>query len=172
MKRINTLSDLLLEELADLLNAENQLSQALPHMLEASQSLTLKLVIEAQLEVTKEHVNRLEDIFNNIGQNPQKVFCKAMKELIQESEDVLNKTDNGQARDIAIISMLQRVNQYEISGYGIANEHAIEIGDTKTVDVLNKSVNEMRSIHLHLSEIAQSMINAQAIDPGSNRVAF
>jgi ferritin-like metal-binding protein YciE len=167
MKRINSLNDLLMEELADLLNAENQLSEALPKMVEASQSLTLKLVLQAQLEVTKEHAYRLQDILSNLGQKTQGVTCKVMKGLIQESEDVIHKTENGQARDIAIISMMQRVEKYEISGYGTAMEHAVDLGQRRVVEVLDKTINEERAMNLHLSELAQGIINLQATDPNS-----
>jgi ferritin-like metal-binding protein YciE len=162
MKRINSLSDLLLEELADLLSAENQLIEALPKMAEACQSLTLRLVLEAHVEVTKSHADRLKDIFSNILQNPQRLICKAIKKLIVESEDIISKAEKSQDREAAIIRLAQRVEQYEITWYQTACEHAIELHHTKIVELLNKTLNEERSMNLHLNELAQGMINAEA----------
>jgi len=164
MKRINSLSDLLIEELADLLNSENQLIEALPKMSKASESTDLRLVLNNHLEMTKKQANRLQEIFSNIGQNPYGATCMAMKDLVRESEDVANNADIGQTRDVAIISMMQRVEQYEIWVYKAACEHAADLGHTKIVESLNDTINEERTMNLHLSEIAQGLINAQATD--------
>jgi len=165
MKRINSLNDLLMEELADLWDAEDQLAQAFPKMIELSQSLALKLVLENHLEVTKGHADRLEDIFNNARQRPQKAICKIMKNIIRESEDLAITADKGPGRDAAIISIAQRIERYEIDGYSTAREHAIDLGQAEMVEILDATLNEEREMHLNLSELAQYMINVQAIDP-------
>jgi len=165
MKRINSLSDLLMEELADLLNAENQLAEALPKMVEASQSSALKTVLKDYLEVTRKHANRLQDIFSNIGQNPQGVTSKAMKGLIEESEEVVNQTEKCPARDAAIVSVVKLVERYEIVGYQMACEHAADLAHTRIVELLNESLDEERTMNLSLNELAQGMINIQTIDP-------
>src|ERR1039457_6293645 len=128
MKKIISLSGLLMEELADLLNVENQLVEVLPKMAHASQSLALKLALEAQLEITKGQASRLKDIYSNTGQNLQEVMCKTVKGFIQEGEYMVNKKEKGLSCDAAIVSLVQRVKQYEISGNQTACAHAIELG--------------------------------------------
>lgn len=169
MKRTNPLSDLLMEELAELLNVENQLAETLPKMMVASHSLTLKFVLEVQLEVTKGHVDRLQDIFSNTRKNPQRVNCRIIKNFIRKGEFVVNKAEKSPTRDAAIISLVQQVEQYEITEYQKACEHAIVLGHSKIVQILDGSLNEERSMNLHLNELVQGMINAQAIDPSGSR---
>jgi ferritin-like metal-binding protein YciE len=166
MKRINSLSDLLMEELADLLNAENQLIEALPKMAEAGESSELKGFLEDHLEVTKEHAHRLQDIFSNIGQNPQRIACKAIKKFIEAGKDIVNTTGKSSNRDAAIIRVAQQIEHYEINGYVTAREHAEDLGHTRMVELLDKTLDEERAMNLHLSELAQSMINVQAMVPG------
>jgi ferritin-like metal-binding protein YciE len=166
MKRINSLNDLLMEELADLLNAESQLVEALPKMADAGHSSVLKSVLEDCLAVTKEHVKRLEDIFNTIGQEPQKLTCKAMKGLLTESEDIVNKTKKGPDLDADIISLAQRVQEYEIARYKAVREHAADLGHSRIVKSFTKSLNEHRAMNFHFNEMAQGMINVQASGGG------
>jgi ferritin-like metal-binding protein YciE len=167
MKRTNALSDLLIEELADLLSAENQLVEALPKIAQASQSSALKSALEDYLEVTRVHVSRLKDIFSNIGQSSQGSTCKTMKELIKESEDLVNKTEKFQSTDAALIWVAQRVEQYEIAEYKKAREHAADLGHTMIVELLTKTLNEQRAMNFHLNELAQGIINIESIDPKS-----
>ncbi len=165
MNRINSLSDLLMEELVDLINAENQLIEALPKMSEISQAPSLKTVLEDHLEMTKKHAGRLQDIFNKIGQQPQVRICEAIKELVVESQDIANRSEKGSARDADIINVAQRVAQYEIFSYQTAREHAADLGHTRMVELLTDTLNEERAMNLHLNELAQNRINVQATSP-------
>jgi len=165
MNRINTLSDLLMEELAELFNIEYQLVQALPKMAQACQSSALKTVLEGHGGVTKIQAGRLQDIFSNIGQNPQAVICRAMKDFIGEGEYVMKELEKSTIRDTAIISVMQAVEKYEITGYRRACEHAADLGHTRIVELLSETLIEERAMNLHLNELAQLMINDQAIDP-------
>jgi ferritin-like metal-binding protein YciE len=133
-------------------------------MKEASESSALKIVIEDHWNATKTQVKRLQEIFSNIGQNPQKAPCKVIKVFIDESQDVIQRKQKGPARDAAITSVAQRMEQYEISGYQTACEHAADLGHTGMVEVLNQTLNEERAMNLHLNELVQYMINAQAIN--------
>jgi ferritin-like metal-binding protein YciE len=155
-----------MEELADLLNAESQLIEALPKMADSSRLQALKTALEDCLKITREHVTRLQDIFSNIGQNPQRLTCKAMKGLIRK--EAVNKTEKGPAGDTAIIDVAQRVQQYEISRYKTVREHAADLGHTRIVELFTKTLNEKRAMNFHFNELAQGMINAQAIDPESS----
>src|SRR4051812_34329894 len=99
MKRITSLNDLLIEELAELLNAEDRLAGALPKMKQSSQSQALKAIFDNHLESTKKQAARLRDIFNNIGQNPHGRDCKAIKGYIQEVEQAVNNSQKGSGLD-------------------------------------------------------------------------
>ncbi|MDE2028199.1 MAG: DUF892 family protein [Candidatus Omnitrophica bacterium] len=163
MKKIGSLSELLMEELADLLDAENQLKQAMPQMIQASQSQTLRSLLENHHQDTQEQAQRLEDIFGNINQRPKGVECKTVKGLLAEVRQTISLA-SPQARDSAIINVAQRIEHYEITGYSIAREHADDLGHTRIVELLDKTLDEERSMHLHLSELAQGLINSQALD--------
>jgi len=165
MKRINSLNDLLMEELSDLLNAESQLVEALPQMAQVVGSPGLKAALEEYQEISKEHVRRLDEIFDNIGQNPQRVVCRVIKELITGCDVAVNKTEKSPDRDTSIISAAQRMEEYEISKYKTAREHAVDLGHTKIVEVFAKTLNEQRAMNLHFNELAQGMINAQVMEP-------
>ncbi len=165
MKKINSLNDILIEELSDLLNAESQLAEALPKMAQASASSASKAALEEHLNITREHVNRLKDIFSNIGQKPRGVIGETMKGFIAQIKDALNKTEMHFGPDAAIISVAQRVERYEIAGYKTAREHAVDLGQTRIVELLNKNLDEERSMNLRLNELAQGMINSQTMGP-------
>jgi len=164
MKRINSLSDLLMEELSDLLSAEDQLVKALPKMVQVSQSSALRAVLGDHLEVAKDQADRLQDTFSNIGQEPSNRTCKSVQRFIADSEDLVNTTQEGPARDAALVGVMQRVINHEINGYQTACEHAIDLGHTMIVELLNRTLDEERTINLRLNELAQYMINVQVID--------
>jgi len=165
MRRINSLSDLLMEELADLLNAENQSLEFLPKLADASQLPALRRVLEDHLVLSKEHIRRLENIFNNIAQRPQGVICETVRKIISESDEVIHQREKGISRDAAIVSIVSRVELYEIDEYQTACEHAVILGHTQIVEILNKTLDEERIMNSYLNELAQFMINVQAIDP-------
>jgi len=158
-----------MEELADLLNGENQLVEALPKMVEASQSLTLKFVLRAHLEVAIGHAERLQDIISNIGQVSQRLKNKTMKGLIEESEEVINHTVKCQDRDSTIINVVKLVECYEIVVYQTACEHAADLGHTRIVELLNRTLKEEREMSLHLNELALGMDNARDINAQGHR---
>jgi ferritin-like metal-binding protein YciE len=167
MKKISSLNDLLMEELADLLSAERQFVDVLPKLTQASSSSALKLIFEDHLEVAREHAHRLQDIFNNITQRHEGNTCKVMKSLVEQSERVIERNAKGAARDMSMIDMVQRIEHYEIGGYVIAREHASDLGHSRIVELLEESLNEEREMNAYLNELAQCLINIQAIDPKS-----
>jgi Mn-containing catalase len=167
MKRNNPSSDLLMEELANLLNAETQLLEILPKMAQASESSALKAALENCLEITGEHISRIQDILNNIRQDPSKLICKAMQGFIEGIEDIVYDPQEYPARDTAIIRVAQRVQQYEIAEYKKARLYASDLGHTGIVELFTKTLNEKRAMNFHLNELAQYMINIQATEPKS-----
>ncbi len=160
--KIKSLDKWFLEELADLYSAEQQLVKALPKMAEAAESNELKSAIEEHLEQTKGHVNRLEKVFETLSEKPGKTICKAMKGLIEEGDDVVRKTEKGAARDAAIIGAAQRVEHYEISGYGTAQSHASLLGHSDVREILNETLEEEKNADILLNKIAEKSINAKA----------
>src|SRR4051812_37236368 len=112
MNKIKTLDELFLEELKDLYSAENQLIKALPKMAKATSSDELKSAIENHLEQTRNHASRLEEAFKELGHKPEQQTCKAMKGLIEEGEEMVQKAEKSAARDAGIIAAAQRVEHY------------------------------------------------------------
>jgi ferritin-like metal-binding protein YciE len=127
-----SLSDLLTEELASLLNAESQLADALPGFMEASHSPALKRTLESHLKMTQEQIGRLEDIFSRIGQNPRRRDNRSVQTLMQEGRGVIRQ-DDGMTRDTAIIGVGQRFKRCELEGYAIACQHATHLGHARMV---------------------------------------
>src|SRR5262245_36892763 len=117
--KIKSLKDVLLHELGDLYSAETQLVKALPHLAEATTSMELKAALTQHLEQTNIHVKRLQEVFSNLGQVPTKVTCEGMKGIIKECVEAVRSTEEkSAARDAAIIGVAQRIEHYEIAGYG------------------------------------------------------
>jgi ferritin-like metal-binding protein YciE len=166
--KIETLNDLFLEELGDLFNAENQLVKALPKMAKATDSEDLRSVIEQHMQQTRNHVNRLEEIFKDLGEKPAQVVCKAMKGLIAEGEDIVHKSDRSPARDAAIIGAAQRVEHYEIAGYGTARSHAYLLGHKRAEEMLSETLQEEKQADENLNELAENNINRQAKSGGED----
>ena len=162
-KKIRSLNDVFLEELGDLYNAENQLIKAIPKMAEATNSTELKSALETHLEQTRNHVNRLEEIFRHLSVKPNGVTCKAMKGLIEESEEVIKKSEQCAARDAAIIGAAQRVEHYEIAGYGTAQSHASLLGYKRVEELLYETLEEEKGANSLLTDLAEGVINSQAM---------
>jgi ferritin-like metal-binding protein YciE len=156
------LDELFLEELKDLYSAENQLIKALPKMAKATTSNELKEAIEEHLEQTKNHANRLEEAFKELGHKPEQQTCKAMKGLIEEGEEVVQKAEKCAARDAGIIGAAQRVEHYEIAAYGTAQSHASILGYNRIGELLQETLGEEKEANSKLGEIAQDSVNTDA----------
>jgi ferritin-like metal-binding protein YciE len=162
MNKIKSLEELFMEELKDLYSAENQLIRALPKMAEATTSNQLKTAIKNHLEQTRNHASRLEEAFKELGHKPQQVTCKAMKGLIEEGEEVVQKAEKCAARDAGIIGAAQRVEHYEIAAYGTAQSHASELGYNRIGQLLQETLAEEKEANTKLNEIAEDSVNAEA----------
>jgi ferritin-like metal-binding protein YciE len=163
MKRIIPLNDLLMEEISDLLSGENQLVEVLPKMAQAGHSSSLKFALEDHLDLSKGHSDRLQEIFASMRHQQQQRLCKDMQALIKCIENLLDTTEKNLVRDIAMINAAQKVEQFSVGRYKIAREHAIDLGYLRISESLGKSLNEERAINLRLNELAQGLINAQAL---------
>jgi ferritin-like metal-binding protein YciE len=132
-------------------------------MARAATSEELKDAFEDHLEQTRGHVDRLERIFTAIGAKSGGVKCKAMEGLLKEGDEMVNITDPGTVRDAGLIAAAQRVEHYEMAGYGSARTFAQLLGRTEAADLLGRTLNEEKETDEHLTEIAESMVNQRAM---------
>ncbi|MDQ3023451.1 MAG: ferritin-like domain-containing protein [bacterium] len=166
-----TLRDLLVHELNDLYSAETQLLEALPKMAEAATSPRLVKAFEDHLIVTKAQVKRLEETFKEIDEKIDKeAVCAGMKGLITEGQKLLSQTQAKQAEpatlDAALIAAAQRVEHYEIAGYGCARTYARTLGFGKAADLLQQTLDEEGATDHALTNLAVSEINVQSNEGG------
>ena len=160
--KLNSLRDLLVEELRDLYNAETQLVDALPKMAGAATSHELKSAFEHHLEETREHVSRLENIFQQIAEESSGETCEAMKGLIKEGEILLKAEGDPDVRDAGLIGAAQRVEHYEMAGYGTARSLARRLGENQVAEALQQTLNEEAEANKKLTSIAESRVNVSA----------
>jgi ferritin-like metal-binding protein YciE len=160
--KLDSLRDLLMEELRDLYSAETQLLDALPKMAKAASSNQLKSAFSHHLEETREHVSRLERIFQQIGEKPSGETCEAMKGLIKEGETLVKAEGEPDVRDAGLIGAAQRVEHYEIAGYGTARSLAGRLGESQVAETLQQTLNEEAEADKKLTAIAESQVNIAA----------
>jgi ferritin-like metal-binding protein YciE len=161
--KLNSLRDLLLEELRDLYNAEQQLVDALPKMADAAKAPDLKSAFNHHLEQTKQHVSRLERVFARIGEKASGETCEAMKGLIKEGEQIIKAEGNADVCDAGLISAAQRVEHYEMAGYGTARTLARRVGENEIASALQQTLDEEGEADKKLTSIAESQVNVGAV---------
>ena len=159
--KINSLQDLYLDELRDLYDAENQLIKALPKMAEEATSEELREGFEEHLEQTRNHAQRIEQIFERLGEKPRGKKCKGMEGVIKEGSEVLSEDMDEDTKDAAIIGAAQRVEHYEIAGYGTARTHADLLGLDEDARLLEETLEEEKETDQKLTSLAEN-INVQA----------
>jgi ferritin-like metal-binding protein YciE len=157
MPRLTHLSDLLVSELQDLYSAENQLVNALPKMAAAASHVELQAGFTEHLEQTREHVARLERAIELLGASPQGRTCQAMQGLIAEGEELLAEDANPAVRDAALIAAAQRVEHYEIAGYGTARTFAELLSQDEVAEILQETLDEEGETDRRLSELAMTI---------------
>jgi ferritin-like metal-binding protein YciE len=159
---INSMQDLLVQQLEDLYDAEKQLVVALPKMAKAASSKELKSAFESHLEETKHHVTRLEQAFNKFGKKPKAQTCAAMQGLVKEGSEMMSQWGSDDVRDAGLIACAQRVEHYEIAGYGCARTFAQQLGNFEAARLLEETLNEEKHADEKLNSIAESKVNLQA----------
>ncbi|HEX4426533.1 MAG TPA: ferritin-like domain-containing protein [Terriglobales bacterium] len=157
---VQGLRELYIDELKDLYSAENQLVKALPKMAKAATSGDLRAGFEEHLEQTKGHVQRLESIFQQLEESPKGKKCKGMEGLIEEGAEAIGEYE-GDLLDAALIGAAQRVEHYEIAGYGTVRAMAEELGESEQVSLLNETLEEEKATDEKLTELSGD-VNAQA----------
>jgi ferritin-like metal-binding protein YciE len=158
----NGLATLLTEELKDLYSAEKQILKALPKIVRATTTDTLRAALEDHLEETEGHVERLEEIFEYLDMKPGRKKCKGMEGLLEEGDEHFTEQEEGALRDAAIIAAAQRVEHYEIAAYGTALAYARELGIDEAANLLEATLEEERGADERLTEIAESEVNEEA----------
>lgn len=159
---MDSLKDLYIDELKDLYNAENQLLKALPKMAKKASAPELKRAFQEHLTQTEGHVNRLEKIFKGLGEKPTGKTCKAMKGLIEEGKEIIEEDGDDSVLDAALIGAAQRVEHYEIAGYGVVRTFASLLGEEDAMESLQRTLNEEGETDKKLTQIAESAINIEA----------
>ncbi|MGH9327233.1 MAG: ferritin-like domain-containing protein [Terriglobia bacterium] len=162
MAKLNSLEELYLNSLEDLYDAEKRIVKALPKMADKASGTALRSALEHHLEQTKTHVARVEQIFRELGKPAKGETCDGMKGILDEGDDVVGDAENPAVRDAAIIAAAQRVEHYEMAGYGSARTWAQQLSDTTGADLLQQTLDEEKAADLKLTEIAVSTANPQA----------
>jgi ferritin-like metal-binding protein YciE len=165
---LNSLYDLYVNELKDLYSAENQLLKALPRMAKKASAPELREAFEEHLEVTGAQVERLEKIFEQLGVSPKGKKCKAMEGLIEEGKEVLGEVGEASVIDAALIACAQRVEHYEMAGYGCVRTFADLLGYDDAATLLQQTLDEEGAADDKLTELAESIINVEAEEDGED----
>jgi ferritin-like metal-binding protein YciE len=153
---MQTLQELFVHELKDLYSAENQLIEALPKMAKAASTPELKKGFEAHLDETKTHAQRIEQIFEGLDGKPGGVKCKGMEGLIKEGEEAMEEDADPAVKDAALIAAAQRVEHYEIAGYGTARTFAKHLGNDTAAKLLQQTLDEEGKTDQQLTKLAES----------------
>ena len=164
MSRLNSLQDLFIDELKDVYHAENQITKALPKMAAAATSPELKAAFELHLKETQNQIKRLEQVFKTLNLEPQAKPCKAMQGIIAEGEEMMQEEARPTVKDAALISSAQRVEHYEITGYGTLRTFAEELGNTEAARLLQETLDEERATDEKLTKLAETRVNTKAIE--------
>jgi ferritin-like metal-binding protein YciE len=154
---MSTLRDTFLDELADIYDAEHQLIKALPKMAKAAEDDQLRAGFEKHLKETQTHVQRIEKVFRSVGEKAKSKKCKAMKGLIEEGEELISD----EAGDAALIAAAQKVEHYEIAGYGSLKCWAQLLGEDEAAGLLEQTLEEEKITDEKLTEIAESTVNIE-----------
>lgn len=157
----DSLRELYVDELKDLYNAETQLVKALPKMAKASSNAELRQGFEEHLRQTSEHVSRLEQIFEMLGEKPTGKKCLGMEGLVKEGAETMQEDYEDAVMDAAIIGAAQRVEHYEIAGYGTVRAFAEQLGESEHVSLIEQTLQEEKETDDKLTQLAEE-INAQA----------
>ena len=151
------LKELYVDELKDIYSAETQLVKALPKMAKAAVSAELRNGFVQHLEQTREHVSRLEQIFDGLDETPTGKHCRGMEGLIKEGGEAAEEDYERDAKDAALIGAAQRVEHYEIAAYGTVRAIAEKLGESNAVNLLSQTLQEEKDTDVKLSTLADKM---------------
>jgi ferritin-like metal-binding protein YciE len=158
---IKTIDDLFLDELKDLYSAEKQITKALPKLARAASSDELRAAFQTHLEETEGQIERLDQIFEKLGQSPRGKKCHGMEGLLEEGSEILEEAEKGPVRDAALISAAQRVEHYEMAAYGSVREYAKLLGHQDFARLLQATLEEEKAADQKMNSVA-AKINPEA----------
>jgi len=163
MMKANSLEELALHSLQDIYDAEQQALKVMPKMMQAASSQELKMALQQHQQETEQQVQRLEQLFQMMGQKPQGVTCVAMQGLIKEAQEVLTMQGDPAVKDAAIIAAAQKLEHYEIASYGTAATWAELLGMNDAKMLLGQTLAEEERTDKLLTQIAKRTVNARAV---------
>jgi len=157
--KVDSMDKLFISELKDLYSAEHQITKALPKMAKAASSNELKTALEHHLKETEQQVQRLEQIFEMIGESPKGKTCDGMKGVLEEGSRSMQDADEGPVRDEAIIAGGQRVEHYEMAAYGTVRTYAERLGKQQIARLLEKTLEEEKAADQKLTQVSEKVHN-------------
>jgi ferritin-like metal-binding protein YciE len=163
--KLDSFETLFCAQLEDLYDAEQRLTKVLPNMIEAAEDAELREDFQQHLRETQAQVSRLQKVFAIIGHQPNARTCEAMKGLIKEGEEIINATGPAAVKDAALIAAAQRVEHYEIAGYGTVRTFAQLLGHHEAARLLQETLNEERMSDQKLTRLAEQNVNLEAQVP-------
>jgi len=159
---LNTLKDLYLDELKDVYDAENQIVKALPKMAKEATNEELRAAIEQHIDQTQTQIERLEQIFEDLGEKAKGQKCEATRGLIEEAKRMMEDSEDDDVRDAAIIAAAQKIEHYEIATYGTLRTYAELMGYDEQAELLQETLDEEKETDENLTELAVGCINLDA----------
>ncbi len=166
MTKLKNLEDLFEHELKDLYSAEKQAIDAMPKMMQQANDPQLKQAFETHLEETKAQKERLDKVFELLGMSPGRKKCEAMAGLIAEGQELIDEKASPEVKDAGLIATAQRIEHYEISGYGTAAHYAERLGKKDVAKLLQQTLQEEQKTDTLLNELAKNSINQKAMAAG------
>jgi ferritin-like metal-binding protein YciE len=160
---VDSLQKLYVEELKDLYSAEKQILQALPKMVKKATHPQLKAAFQEHLEVTQGQLERLDQIFEALGKSSRGKKCKGMEGLIEEGKEMMQEDMEDDVLDAALIAAAQRIEHYEMAGYGTVRTYAQLLGDRNAAKLLQQTLDEEGEADKKLTQLAESTINVEAM---------
>ena len=163
MSKIKDLNDLFLHTLKDIYYAENHILKAMPEMIKNASSSALKNAIQQHQAQTERQVDRLEQVFSQLGEEAKAVKCEAIEGILKEAKELMKESADDATRDAAIISAAQAVEHYEITRYGTLATWAEQLGHTEVVGLLRETLSEEEETDEKLTRLAEDQLNAEAV---------
>ena len=161
--KIKTLEDLLTDELKDLYSAETQITKALPKMAKTTQSHELRTAFEEHLKQTENQVKRLEKACDELGISPKGKKCVGMEGLLEEGKEIMTNGADPNAMEAGLIGAAQKVEHYEIAGYGCVHTYAHQLGEQQDARLLRQTLDEEGATDKQLTQLAEQVINLEAV---------
>ncbi len=164
MQDNNGLKKLYIDQLNDLYSGEQQILKALPKMAQKASHPELRDAFNEHEQQTRQHVQRLEQVFQQLGEKAGNETCKGMQGILSEGDEVMNKYTDSDVLDAALIAAAQRVEHYEMAGYGCVCTYADTLGMQDQAELLQQTLEDEEDADQKLSDIAESVVNADAMD--------